>query len=450
MATSYDGVYKSTDFGSNWIPANGGMGPKDVRALTVTNTSTVIAGTHYVGMYRSTDLGLSWNKSMTGFPAGISILSLLESESSIYAGTRDGVYRTDDNGDNWMKLTGTNDTINYSTVWGMCEKDGDIFAGMFFQYNSTVYKSTDKGTTWIRSGAGLPSDLSFIFSMTTSGNNLIAATDEGIYYSSDSGAGWHQTNSPNLYTPSLAASGDYVYAAVPSGAGVYRSVDNGVTWILALQSTVDYVEVAAIDNNAFAGSFFGGARYSSNNGSNWSVCGGFPSDASVFALGPVGDEMVLAGTDLAPSWIYATFDNGVSFSPYSEGLAERASVEAFAVNNTFMFAGTDDHGVWRRLRPGVVGTEVQFNLPTEYSLSQNYPNPFNPTTTIQYSIPKSGNVKLTVYNFLGEEVVTLVNDFKETGVYKVNFNSKDLTSGIYFYRLDAGNYSSVKKMILLK
>jgi photosystem II stability/assembly factor-like uncharacterized protein len=450
MATSYDGVYKSTDNGSTWSSANTGMGPKDVRAIIASNSSTLIAGTEYVGMYRSIDLGLSWNKSNSGFPAGMSILSLLVSEPSVYAGTRDGIYRTDNNGDSWMKMTGTNDTINYSTVWGMCEKDGDLFAGIFFQFNSTVYKSTDKGTTWIRSGAGLPSDLSFIFSMATSGNNLIAATDEGIYYSSDGGAGWHQTNSPNLYTPGLAASGDFVYAAVPSGAGVYRSVDNGVTWTVALQSTVDYVEVAAIDNNAFAGSFFGGARYSSNNGSSWFASGGFPSDASVFALGPVSDEMVLAGTDLAPSWIYASFDNGVSFSPYSEGLAERASVEAFAVNDTFMFAGTDDHGVWRRLRPGIVSVQTETEIPLEFHLAQNYPNPFNPTTTIGYSIPSDGFVKLIVFNTLGEEISALVNEFKSGGSYEINFDAGDLSSGIYFYSLEVNKFISVKKMILLR
>jgi hypothetical protein len=298
--------------------------------------------------------------------------------------------------------------------------------------------------------SGFPIGLSFIKGLVISGNNIVAGTDEGIFYSSDSGNGWNQTNVFNINVSSLAASGNYVYAAVPSGFGVYRSVDNGVNWTVALQSTVDYVEVAAIDNYAFAGSFFGGARYSSSYGSSWFVSNGFPSDASIFAFGTVGSGIILAGTDLQPFWIYASFDNGGFYSSYSEGLAELASVEAFAVNDIFMFAGTDDHAVWRRLKPGVVNAQTQTDIPQSYSLAQNYPNPFNPSTTIEYSIPKSGSVKLTVYNFLGEEVVTLVNDFKETGVYKVNFNSKDLTSGIYFYRLDAGNYSSVKKMILLK
>ena len=450
-ATSYDGVYKSTDFGLNWISSNEGMGPKDVRALTLTDASNLIAGSHYVGMYRSTDLGSFWNKSQTGFPAGISILSLLESEFSIYAGTRDGVFRTDDYGDSWTKMGGPNDTTMYSDVWSMCEHNGILYASMQLYFDATIYKSIDKGSTWVRCGmAGLPSGLSFIKGLESSGNNLVAGTDEGIYYSSDGGDNWFPTNILNINVPSLTSSGNYVYAAVPSGQGVYRSVNNGVTWSVSLQSTVDYVEVAALDNYAFAGAFFGGARYSSNYGSTWFQSSGFPTDASVFALGPVGDGVVLAGTDLSPSWIYASFDNGLLYSPYSEGLFENASVEAFAVTDTFMFAGTDYNGVWRRLRPGVVCVQNQTYIPQLYNLAQNYPNPFNPSTAIEYSIPKSGNVKLEVYNSLGEEVATLVNDYKEAGTYKVNFDASNLNSGIYYYRLISNGFNKTNKMILLK
>jgi photosystem II stability/assembly factor-like uncharacterized protein len=450
-ATSYDGVYKSTDNGLNWSAANIGMGPKDVRAITATNSSTLIAGTNYVGMYRSTDMGALWNKSMAGFPAGISILCLLESDASIYAGTRDGVFRTDDNGDTWTKMGGTNDTTMYSDIWSMCEFEGVIYASMQLYFDATIYKSTDNGATWTRCGeTGLPPDLSFIKGLVASGDNIIAGTDEGIYFSSDRGTSWHPTNVINQNIPSLAASGNFVYAAAPSGFGVLRSSDNGVNWIVALQSTVDYVDVAAIDNYAFAGSFFGGARYSSNNGSTWSASNGLPSDASVFALGPVAEGMILAGTDLAPSWIYASFDNGGFYSPYSEGLAERASVEAFAVNDTFMFAGTDDHGVWRRLRPGIMSVQTQLDLPQTFHLAQNYPNPFNPSTTIHYSIPTDGFVKLSVFNALGEKVSTLVNEFKSAGNYEIKFDAKNLRSGIYFYRIEAGKFNNTKKMILLK
>lgn len=449
-ATSYDGVYKSTDFGSNWIPANEGMGPKDVRALTRTNSSTLIAGTHYVGMYRSTDQGAFWNKSMNGFPAGISILSLLESESSIYAGTRDGVYRTDDNGNNWIKLTGTNDTINYCTVWSMCEKNGDIYASTFLQFNTTIYKTTNKGATWKRSGFGLPANLTFIKGLATSGNNVVAGTDEGVYYSPDDGKNWYQANGPNQFIESMASSGNYVYAAVPSGAGVYRSVDHGVTWTVSLQSTVDYVEVAAIDNYVFAGSFFDGSRYTSNYGSSWFISSGFPSDASVFVLGTVGDGIVLAGTDLSPNWIYVSYNNGGFFSPYSEGLFENASVEAFTVSDTFMFAGTDYNGVWRRLRPGVVNMETQTDIPQSYYLAQNYPNPFNPSTTIKYSLPEESFVTLKIYNLLGEEIATLVNTEQTIGNYEIEFDASTQSSGIYLFRIQTGDFIKTKKMILLR
>jgi hypothetical protein len=88
--------------------------------------------------------------------------------------------------------------------------------------------------------------------------------------------------------------------------------------------------------------------------------------------------------------------------------------------------------------------------PKEFSLEQNYPNPFNPTTTIAYSIPTSGNVKLTIFNVIGSKVATLVNEYKPAGNYSIQFNGTNLASGIYLYRLESGAYTSTKKLILLK
>ena len=94
--------------------------------------------------------------------------------------------------------------------------------------------------------------------------------------------------------------------------------------------------------------------------------------------------------------------------------------------------------------------EVSLEQPVDYSLSQNFPNPFNPSTEISYSIPKSNNVELKVYNSIGKEVATLVNGMQEAGNHKVQFNSSNLSSGIYFYRLTSGNFTQIKKMILIK
>jgi hypothetical protein len=86
----------------------------------------------------------------------------------------------------------------------------------------------------------------------------------------------------------------------------------------------------------------------------------------------------------------------------------------------------------------------------KFDLAQNYPNPFNPNTTIKYSVPKQSNVIMKIYDALGKEIITLVNENKNEGNYSVEFNSKNLISGVYFYRLAAGQFSQVKKMILIK
>jgi hypothetical protein len=89
-------------------------------------------------------------------------------------------------------------------------------------------------------------------------------------------------------------------------------------------------------------------------------------------------------------------------------------------------------------------------LPDTYVLQQNYPNPFNPSTNIQYAIPGSGLVSLRVYDMLGQEVATLVNEHQEAGSYRVEFNGEDLPSGTYFYRMQAGEFSQARTMVLVK
>ena len=101
--------------------------------------------------------------------------------------------------------------------------------------------------------------------------------------------------------------------------------------------------------------------------------------------------------------------------------------------------------------PDPVGVEENLNgHPTEYALSQNYPNPFNPTTTIKYSIPKLSFVTIKIYDVLGSEVATLVNEEKPAGTYELTWNAANLPSGVYFYQLKAGSFVETKKMILMK
>lgn len=127
---------------------------------------------------------------------------------------------------------------------------------------------------------------------------------------------------------------------------------------------------------------------------------------------------------------------------------------------------TDDVNKTDTLRFMITGSEgtyqqkeilIGYELPAEYVLEQNYPNPFNPETTISYKLPFSGYTTLKVYDILGKEVATLVNEHQLAGQYSVQLNAAQLTnlrhslsSGVYFYRLTANEYQSIKKMILLK
>jgi hypothetical protein len=108
-----------------------------------------------------------------------------------------------------------------------------------------------------------------------------------------------------------------------------------------------------------------------------------------------------------------------------------------------------------RLIPVNVKEEDHVNQPKGFYLEQNYPNPFNPSTVIKYNLAKNSFITLRVYDFLGKELAILVNEFQQAGFHSVNFsmeqlNNKVLASGVYFYRLNAGDFSSTKKMILIR
>jgi len=123
-----------------------------------------------------------------------------------------------------------------------------------------------------------------------------------------------------------------------------------------------------------------------------------------------------------------------------------------------MWAVRSNGGISKSLGPiGII--PISSEVPKAFNLSQNYPNPFNPSTQIKFSVPllllggasrSDGVVALKIYNALGQEVATLVNQKLQPGVYSVEWNSSDFTSGVYFYKMEAGEYESTRKMILLK
>jgi hypothetical protein len=122
-------------------------------------------------------------------------------------------------------------------------------------------------------------------------------------------------------------------------------------------------------------------------------------------------------------------------------------VQNYNINNVVVHAGDSNVNI------DLIPTDVKLidsGIPSNYYLSQNYPNPFNPSTVINYEIPKVSRVTISVYNVLGQEITKLVNREQAAGKYSVDFNAEKLSSGIYFYKIQAGNFSSFKKMILMK
>ena len=115
------------------------------------------------------------------------------------------------------------------------------------------------------------------------------------------------------------------------------------------------------------------------------------------------------------------------------------------------FSNSPDTGYYQCIWDTTITViETDITLLQDFSLSQNFPNPFNPSTVISYQLPISGKVSIKVYDILGREIVTLINEEKPAGNYKVEFDGTALPSGIYFYRLQAGEFVEAKKMILLK
>ena len=161
-----------------------------------------------------------------------------------------------------------------------------------------------------------------------------------------------------------------------------------------------------------------------------------------------GYRFLLANDSLFNSVIHDTLVNTSSFNFY----------DWFSVNidnlywkvRTINDGGTGPWSETNRFNIMLTDVEDETQLPTEFALMQNYPNPFNPSTVISYQLPVSSKVTLKVFDVLGNEIATLVNEEKPAGVYEINFNSNKLASGVYLYKLQAGGFTETRKMILMR
>jgi hypothetical protein len=324
-------------------------------------------------------------------------------------------------------------------VISLAASGNNIFAGIYM--GGGLYLSTDNGTTWTQTSLNNQS----VPSLAVSGNDIFAGTSQyGVYKSTNNGANWIQTSLNNLYVFSLAVNGNNIFAGGGyPGPGAYLSTNNGANWTLSL--TNEYVSSLAVnENSVYAGTQNHGVYLSTNNGTNWTQTS--LNIQFVPSLAASGNN-IFAGTG---NGVYVSNDNGANWTQRNEGLGNIV-VHVFCIINNYIFAGTDGNSVYRRPLSELIGIQPISNVvPNQFSLSQNYPNPFNPTTKIQFALPKSSFAKIVVYDALGRDMETLVNEQLNTGTYEAEWNASNYPSGVYYYKLTAGDYMETKKMMLLK
>jgi len=365
--TDADGLYRfAPQVGVFGILYQASAGDNIFSIAVKNSPHTIFAGTRN-GIIRSTDNGVSFGYSNTGIPDSAWVYDIAIDSSGILAiASSKGVFISTDNGDNWLTTTGipSQDTvvtlnfINDTSSLGFTNK---IISP---QQNRYLEAGTNSATIYQSSRETQYTVYAFLFLLGSGELSDMAAIY--LYY--------EYVDRYSSVSPKLV--GGKSLSKIQNDSGVYESTDDGITW-------------QQINN-------------------------GLPPNPPVSAL-------ALKVINETSAELYAGLFNDTTGGASVYKLAVTVDVE-----------------------------ENSDQIPTEYLLEQNYPNPFNPSTTIQFSIPEQSFVMLEVFNSLGEKVSTLVSEELSAGNYKYEWNAANLPSGIYLYKLQTTSFSESKKTILIK
>ena len=420
---------------AQWIQINGPSYGGDIRCFAV-NGSNLFAGTDGGGVFLSTNNGTSWTAVNAGLPTNTSVYALAVNGSNLFAGTfRGGVFLSTNNGTSW---TAVNTGLTNLNVSSLAVNGLNLFAG-------TIYY--EDGGEDDHGGVDEERDID---------------EGRGVFLSTNNGASWTPVNTglTNTRIRALVVNGLNLFAG--TGGGVFLSTNNGTSWVNAGLTNTFVWSLAVNGSNLFAGTHGGGVFLSANNGTSWTAVNNGLLNTGVLSLAVNGSNL-FAGTG---DGVFLSTNNGTSWTAVNTGLTSRI-VDALAVNGSNLFAGTEDGGVWRRpLSEMVTGVEDDFSqAPFGFTLEQNYPNPFwseatsrsagNPATTIRYQLPTTTQVVLKIYNTFGQEVRTLVNARQPAGVNAVVWDGRDesgkeVSSGIYIYRLQTGESIQSRKLSFVR
>ena len=434
----------------------------------------------------------TWSSMGSGLEYSVS--TIVYYNGSILAGS-DLVYQW--NGSTWTPVTnGMNGILGATGISTMAVNNNTLFAGGTFfvltpdqdwyNYAAKLYNGS-----WTTCGSGLGNDGAGLsdqpYAMISYGGDLYAggmfqfaggdplnqqiamyiARFDGSYWNPvGSGLNEHVTDM-TIYNNQLIVSGYFTQAG--NSEANYIAAWDGSSWHalgsgMARPYLCKVTALAVHNGDLYAGGLFdtAGGKPATNiakwDGSGWSAVGD-GINGQVYSLASYngnlyasGDFFISAG---GPGNYIAKWD-GAQWSNVGSGTD--GPIYFFLVQDNKLYAGgifttagdqpAKNIAVWSDNAASVKNNDN--SNPYEFSLYQNYPNPFNPTTNIEFHIAKSGFVSLKVYNTLGKEVATLVNEERHAGIYDIKFDASHLTSGIYFYKLQNDNHSQVKKMVILK
>jgi ligand-binding sensor domain-containing protein len=430
-----DGLWRSNDDGLTWAKLN--SVPYE-RCVWSDSSGQIFFAGDEIGVFKSIDDGMSW--AQTG-PAISSVFSLTTflgnriiagADPISSAGNYYGVFLTSDQGISWSP-TG----LMYKNAYSLTTSGNVIIAGT----ENGIYRSLDSARTW--SFVGLANNVVKLVKSTSGGEIFAGIEGYGLYRSLDQGESWGFIGFPNLTVLSVASDNSGTLIAGTSD-GIYFSPDNGANWAYSGLANTQILSMA-INNN---GTIFSGTEsgiYSSNDGGTSWVFKAF-LDTTVYQLLTSDGNQIFAGTN---NGVYRSINNGDTWENISLGL-DNLNIKALVIDSAgYLYAGVDYRGVYRSINK-FVGISVHSKLSDNPIRCKVFPNPLTASTEVEYKLQENTIVILKVYNHLGQEVCTLVNERQDKGDHKVIWIAEGQSSGIFFYRLTTGSQSSTGKMVVVR
>jgi len=388
-------------------------------------------------------------------------------QTTLFATGEFGVVLKSSNlGTNWIKLRESTENWRMYGIWFQNENTGIAAGGINNNPRvGIIFRTTNGGNSWdsiIFNGICFRG-LNFINSYTGfAGGWTMSPSSSPIYKTTNSGLNWFQITPFNsfgienfyfLNEYKGFATGDMVGSEV-----VFKTVDGGSNWNNISNFSIYTIWLCSVvfvnENTGWITGwqqvpFLGGLlRKTTDGGDNW-VHQNNNSTNLLYEQFYINENTGWVVGE--PELIQKTTNGGINWILQSCPPAWWMWDVKFLNENTGWTAGSQGKIFHTTNGGGPVSVQnISTEIPSSFSLSQNYPNPFNNTSKLKFEIANLENVKIVVFDVMGREVQTLVNERLQPGTYEVTFNGSSLNSGVYFYRLTSGNFTGVKKMVLLK